>query len=178
MAILKNKGITLIEVSISLLVFIIGIGIFASSYINLVKQNLINQKYQASIGNLKLGLEKIWREMKYGVDFDFDSINKKISFNKVYDCKKVAIYRDNEKLIYELDSASSSLTDPNVIRIENLNIEISTSSLPDQATPTVMLVTLALSGKSKVGFQEIPINFQISVAPINSVFPDITCLQQ
>lgn len=173
MAILKNKGFTLIEVAVSLLVFIIGIGVFASSYINLVKQNIINQRYQAVIGNLKLGLEKIWREMKYGVEFQ--ATNDKITFKRSYDCKEVSIYKDNNSLIYELEKVASPLTDPTILTIENLKIKTATATLLSGAETKVMLATLALSGKAKIGFQEIPINFQISVAPINSIFPRSPC---
>lgn len=173
MAILKNKGISLLEVGISLLVFIIGIGVFASSYINLVRQNIINQKYQAATGNLNLGLEKIWREMKYGVNFN--ATTERITFKRVYDCKKVEIYKEGDSLIYQLENASSTLTDPNFIKIENLKINTTTATLPFDNTPKVMLVTLALVGKAKIGFQEIPINFQISVAPINSIFLGSPC---
>lgn len=172
MAILKNKGITLIEVAISLAVFIIGIGAFASSYINLVRQNIANQRYQATIGNLRLGLEKIWRDIKYGVNFSGSSTE--ITFKRSYDCKQVRIYQNNDMLIYELDSASSSLTDPNFIKIEALNIATSGASIPSEEQK-FMLVTLAISGKAKIGFQDIPINFQISVAPINSIFPGLPC---
>lgn len=175
MAFLKNKGLTLTEISIALLAFTIGIGVFVSSYINLVRQNIANQKYQATIGNLRLGLEKIWRDIKYGVDFVTST--DKISFKRSYDCQQEKIYLDNINgiLMYEIEGISSPLTDPNIIKIEKLKIfSKGTSTLPN-ATPTVMLVTLSVVGKAKIGFQDIPINFQFSVAPINSIFLGSPC---
>lgn len=174
--VLKNKSFTAVEVAISLLVFIIGVAFFSASYINLVKQQLINQQFQTILGNLRLGLEKIWREMKYGVNFTTTS--NSITFQRVYDCATTSISFNGHSLIYNLKGVTSTLTDPDLIRIENFKIYtkgVIDPNSSDYNQKSIKLITLTIEGKANMQNFYIPLNFQISVAPINSVFPVSLC---
>jgi len=175
--VLKKKGFTVIEVMVSLLVFIIGIGIFSVSYINLVRQQLINQRLQATLGNFRLALEKIWREMKYGVNFTTST--NEITFKRVYDCGEVAISYNGSSLIYKLNGKPSNLTDPDLIKINSFEI-YTTGNLfddpnADYSQRSIKLITLAIRAEANMQNFYVPLNFQISVAPINSIFPSSPC---
>jgi len=175
--VLKNRSFTLVEAAIVLAVFIVGIGVFASSYINLVKQYMVNQRFQASVGNLRLALEKIWRDIKYGVNFNVS--NSSISFKRSYDCNLINITIDssNSSLLYVFNNVSSTLTDPNVIEIDDFKVYATGSNpsgiLYNERAPK--LITLAIKGKAKMQTFTIPLNFQESVAPINSILTTSTC---
>lgn len=173
--VLKNKSFTLIEAMIVLLVFIIGIGIFAVTYINLVKQYLVNQKLQATLGNLRLALEKIWRDIKYGVNFNIT--NNSIEFKRGYDCKRVVIYLEDNSLIYNFENTTSTLIDPNLIQIDRFQIYSTgtNSSGTEYRDRAPKLIALTIEGRANMQTFYIPLNFQISIAPINSVFPSSTC---
>ena len=173
--IFKNRSFTLIEIVIVLIVFIIGIGIFASSYINLVKQYIINQRLQASVGNLRLALEKVWRDIKYGVNFT--TSNNSITFKRSYDCKEIKLNLASDTLFYVFNNVTSTLTDPSIIKIDSFSVYASgsESSASEYNKQAPKLITLAIKGKAKMQNFDIPLNFQISVAPINSVFPASPC---
>ena len=171
---LKNRSFTLIEAIIVLGVFIIGVGIFASSYINLVKQYMINQKFQASVGNLRLALEKVWRDIKYGVNFT--TSNNSITFKRSYDCKEIRLALESNTLLYVFNNVTSTLTDPSMIEIDSFWIYATGSSGGSNYNEIApKLITLAIKGKAKMQTFNIPLYFQISAAPINSIFPVSPC---
>ncbi len=174
---MRNKGFTVLEAMIAILVFIIGIGTVSIMYINLVRQHLISQQLQASIGNVKLALEKIWREMKYGINFATTTYG--IKFQRAVDCKNLEIYYDPnlKTLIYKLDNNTSTLIDTNYAEINTFEVYAtgSLSTSGDYNKTSYKLITLSLNGIAKTKSINVPINFQISVAPINSVFTTTSC---
>lgn len=168
---MEMRAFTLIEVAIVLFVFIIGIGLFAVSYINLVKQHLLNQRLQASLGNLRLALEKIWRDLKYGTNFNI--VNEQISFYRAYDCADIKIGRDQntKSLFYVFKGVKSVLTDPNLIEIEKLKIFYTTTSDAFSSNLSTTSITISINANVKIQNLSIPINLQTSIAPIYSVIP-------
>ena len=170
---MKNKGFTILEMIVAILIFLIGIAVISGLYINLVKQYLISQNLQASLGNVKLALEKIWREMKYGINFA--TTTNGIKYQRVNDCVNVEIKYDTatKAILYN----SSTLIDPNYFEVNNFTIYATGSfgSQGDYNVTSFKLITISLSGIAKAKSMDIPVNFQISVAPINSVFASTSC---
>jgi prepilin-type N-terminal cleavage/methylation domain-containing protein len=170
---MKKKGFTILEMTIAILIFLIGIAVISGLYINLVKQYLISQNLQASLGNVKLALEKIWREMKYGINFT--TTTNGIKYQRLNDCANVEIKYDTatKAILYN----SSTLIDPNYFEVNNFTIYATGSfgSQGDYNITSFKLITISLSGIAKAKSLDIPVNFQISVAPINSVFASTSC---
>ncbi|MFZ8848213.1 MAG: PilW family protein [Minisyncoccia bacterium] len=170
---MKNKGFTILEMTVAILIFLIGIAVISGLYINLVKQYLISQNLQASLGNVKLALEKIWREMKYGINFA--TTTNGIRYKRLNDCANVEIKYNiaTKAILYN----SSTLIDPNYFEVNNFTIYATGSfgSQGDYNVTSFKLITISLSGIAKAKSMDIPVNFQISVAPINSVFASTSC---
>jgi type II secretory pathway pseudopilin PulG len=170
---MKNKSFTILEMTVSILIFLIGIAVISGLYINLVRQYLISQNLQASLGNVKLALEKIWREMNYGINFA--TTTNGIKYQRVNDCANVEIKYDTaaKAILYN----SSTLIDPNYFEVNNFIIYATGSfgSSGDYNVTSFKLITISLSGIAKAKSMDIPVNFQISVAPINSVFASTSC---
>jgi prepilin-type N-terminal cleavage/methylation domain-containing protein len=170
---MKKKGFTILEMTVAILIFLIGIAVISGLYINLVRQHLISQNVQASLGNVKLALEKIWREMKYGINFA--TTTNGIKYQRVNDCANVEIKYDTgtKAILYN----SSTLIDPNYFEVNNFTV-YTTGSLPstgNYSETSFKLITISLNGIAKAKSMDIPVNFQISVAPINSVFASTSC---
>jgi hypothetical protein len=72
---------------------------------------------------------------------------------------------------------SSTLIDPNYFEVNNFTIYATGSfgSQGDYNVTSFKLITISLSGIAKAKSMDIPVNFQISVAPINSVFASTSC---
>jgi prepilin-type N-terminal cleavage/methylation domain-containing protein len=170
---MKKKGFTILEMTVAILIFLIGIAVISGLYINLVRQHLISQNVQASLGNVKLALEKIWREMKYGINFA--TTTNGIKYQRVNDCANVEIKYDTgtKAILYN----SSTLIDPNYFEVNNFTVYATGSfgSQGDYNITSFKLITISLSGIAKAKSLDIPINFLMSVAPINSVFASTSC---
>jgi prepilin-type N-terminal cleavage/methylation domain-containing protein len=170
---MRKRGFTILEMTVAILIFLIGIAVISGLYINLVKQYLISQNLQASLGNVKLALEKIWREMKYGINFA--TTTNGIKYQRVNDCANVEIKYDTgtKAILYN----SSTLIDPNYFEVNNFTVYATGSfgSPGDYNVTSFKLITISLSGIAKAKSMDIPVNFQISVAPINSVFASTSC---
>jgi hypothetical protein len=72
---------------------------------------------------------------------------------------------------------SSTLIDPNYFEVNNFTV-YTTGSLPstgNYSETSFKLITISLNGIAKAKSMDIPVNFQISVAPINSVFASTSC---
>jgi len=170
---MKKRGFTILELTISILVFLIGLSVIVGMYISLLRQYLIAQNLQTSIGNVKLALEKIWREMKYSINFAITT--RGIKYQRINDCANIIIEYDptTKAVLYN----SSTLIEPSYFEVNNFNIYAtgSLSSAGDYNLTSFKLITVSLEGIAKTKSLDIPMNFQISVAPINSVFASTSC---
>ncbi len=174
---MKKRSFTVLEVMTAILIFLIGIGVIAGMYVNLVKHYLISQNIQIALGNVKLALEKIWREMKYGINFS--TTTNGLIYQRITDCKKVTIsYEPTSKsILYILDNNTSTLIDPEYFEVNNFSV-YATGSLAnsgDYNITSFKLITISLGGIARAKSIDVPVNLQISVAPINSVFASTTC---
>lgn len=177
---IKNKGFTILEAILAILIFSIGLYLLSTSYINIVRGYLNTQKIQISLSNLKLALDKIWKDMKYGIDFNISQ--NCIIFKRVTDCKEEKICYDvgNKNIFVSIDNNTSTLIDPKVLEITGLYIH-STGSTPNSQQDvsyiqrSEKIITISITANSLLHNKIIPFNFQMSVAPINSVFPNPKC---
>jgi len=186
---IKNKGFTLIEMAVAILIFIIGAYLISVSYLNVVKGYINTQNLQISLSNLRLSLDKIWKDMKYGVRFSTttgicNGLQNCISFKRVFDCKEEGVYLDNALHVLKANIAGneSVLTDKEVLEINSFNIDmkgIKDPSSPNYILSSPKLITISISGNLILpNKQKSPFNIQMSVAPINSVFPQPKCIAQ
>ena len=176
---LKNKGFTLIEMSLAFLVFIIGIYLITFSYYNLVRSHLETQKNQIALSNLRLALDKVWLDLKYGVGFSTST--DCLQFRRIFDCREEIICFRNNNLELSLEGATTTLLNPDIIVINRFSYQISGIQDPNSdnyISKSPKLITISISGDSRVSPQKrIPFVFQMSVAPINSVFPKPKCVE-
>jgi prepilin-type N-terminal cleavage/methylation domain-containing protein len=177
---IKNRGFTLIEMAVAILIFIIGAYLISVSYLNVVKGYINTQNLQISLSNLRLSLDKIWKDMKYGVGFS--TTTNCISFKRIFDCKDESVCLDGNKLKANITGNESVLTDEEVLEINSFNIDmkgIINPSDPNYILSSPKLITIGISGNLILpNKRKSPFNIQMSVAPINSVFPQPKCIAQ
>jgi type II secretory pathway pseudopilin PulG len=177
---IKNKGFTLIETAVAILIFIIGAYLIAISYLNVVRGYINTRNVQISLSNIRLALDKIWKDMKYGIDFS--TTTNCIIFTRIFDCKDEKVCLDGNKLKANIAGNESVLTDEKVLEINSFNVDmkgIINPSDPNYILSSPKLITISISGNlilPKGG--KSPFNIQMSVAPINSVFPQPKCIAQ
>lgn len=162
----NSKGFTAAEAAVSIFIFAIAITAGIISYINLLKTNLVAQGLYASVENLSLGFEKIWREIKYGSNFKFNPQNPSTILFKDINCAQIEIQLRNGVIKYIKNGAESDLNNLSLAAVKNLNFYI-----PMDATS----ITVSLLAFTKSTKFDIPINLQMTAAPINAPFPVKSC---
>lgn len=165
---LKSPGFSMLETAVSMSVFIVAIGIGISSYINLIAANSTSQNVYTSVENLSLGLEKIWKDLKYGSEFTL--ANSELEF-KDRACSNIKLRLNSETGTFEYikNNSISSLNDSSIAFIKKLNFLVSNDKTS---------ITIFLGAEIKSKTKNIPINLQISVAPINAPFNVEKCPAQ
>lgn len=170
---LKIKSFTLIEMAVSLLVFAVAIGIASVSYINLLKANIAAQNTYAALENLRLAMEKIWREIKYSSNVSVSpGPPVQISFKLPREnCQTatIALNTNTKILTYQKGSGvADNLNDPALVSIESFQIT-------NSASPVVFTFSLLAQAKAPGSKVPVPLNAQMSVAPLNAAFPTEPC---
>jgi hypothetical protein len=160
---INSSAFTLVETAVSVFIFLTAVAIGIIAYINLLQAYAISQNVYASLENLNLGLENIWREIKYGSDFRIVDQSASVLMFKDILCKNITIRlnQSNGVIEYTKAGATHSLNDPALVFVKNLNFLI-----PDKA----VAVTVSLLALAKARNIEVPINLQISAAALNAPF--------
>lgn len=167
---MMNKGFTLVEVIVSSALFIIAITIIAQTYLTITKSIILAQNLQANLDNVRYGLEKIWNEVKNGRDFPTSTISATSLIFKDRRCRETKIYRENNLIIYEVDNATSSLFDENLVRVNGFNVffDTTTNNSRDYLSFSKKIVSFDFDLILKSGDKEIPYQIRLSAAPILS----------
>ncbi len=162
---IASKGFTILEAAVSILVFATIIGIGITSYINLLRASAISRNVYASLENLSLGLERIWKDVKYGSCFIAVDEGHSIQF-KDMNGKQIELKLDSGVMKYIKENSEFALNDSLIAFVENVYFIVSSQNTS---------VTMSVLAKIKSKDFEAPINLQISVAPINAPFPSQPC---
>ncbi len=173
---MKNKGYTLLEVTIVILMLMLILTTISVIYVNIVKSTVLANDYYQALENVRLGTEKIWRVLKYG--WNFQASSSTINFRKK-DCMLVTINLVGSKLNYCEGSICSSLFDENLVKVNNFLIATDMSNTTQRYTyfqyaPKIIILYYNLEIKSRRGLTS-TLEFEQAVAPLNSVYTTSTC---
>lgn len=178
MKILENKrksmislGFTLVEVIISSALFLMGMTLVSQVYLSLVKSVISAQKLQANIDNTRFGLEKIWNEVKTGVNFPTSSYNTSVLEFKDRRCRQVKIQKSEKELVFEVNGATTSIFDPSLIEVNDFYYYLNELDDPNSTDYTVAsrkLVNIFLDLNFKTENGLIPYQIRTSIAPLAS----------
>ncbi len=174
----RLKAFTLAEAVVASFIFLIALGIIANIVISLTNASFQLGEFHGGFENFRLGLEKLFREVKYGSDFNYDNIT--FSFTD-RNCLPVSIKLVNKVL--EMTKNSQQVTnifDPKFIEINDWKVIIDPLTNPNspfyfEAAPKFITFIFDVNFKSKVG--KINMIIQQSIAPVNSVLPTSPCQQ-
>lgn len=175
----KNKGFTLLEISVVILLFMIAITLVSGIYLNLVNSSLIANDYYQSLENVRLGTEKVWRILKYGWSFKVSS--NQIIFKKK-DCTTTTItFVSSSKILnyQEGNLQPESIFDPELVKVNNIIFATDTPNTVQtyayfQYAPKLIVIYYDLEIKSKRGLTTTMV-FEQAVAPLNSVYSTNLC---
>lgn len=170
---LKSKAFTLAEAVMASFVFLLALGLVAQIIITLTKTAYQVNELNASLENLRLGLEKIWREVKYGSDFNFTA--DKIAFAD-RNCLATEIFFQADNLFLQKENQLAEIFDPTLVKVRNWQINFDQPAggiFYFENAPKVIILSYDLLLKSKVGSVEL--KMEQAIAPLNSVFPKSPC---
>lgn len=175
----KNKGFTLLEISVVILLFMIAITLVSGIYLNLVNSTIIANDYYQALENVRLGTEKIWRILKYG--WSFEVTPNQINFKKK-DCTTTTItfVSSSEALYYQEEGLQrESVFDPELVKVNNIIFATDTPNTTQryayfQYAPKLIIIYYDLEIKSKRGITTTMV-FEQAVAPLNSVYSTNLC---
>jgi Tfp pilus assembly major pilin PilA len=177
---MKNKGFTILETAIVILLITVIITTLSNIYINLVRTVILANDYYQSLENVRLGTEKLWRLLKDGWNFEIESNQQGISFQK-HNCVNAQIKFQNNNLEYcEGDSCNfQSVFDENLVKVIDFKVATDTpyngqTSYYFQYAPKIIILYYNLELKSRKK-STTTLEFQQAVAPLNSVYTASLC---
>jgi len=176
----KNKGYTLLEMAVVILLFSILVAIITSVYLTLVNASITANDYYQALENTRLGTEKIWRTLKYG--WSFEVINTSTLRFKKKDCATSTITFNSstkELLYFEEGIGTSSVFDSTLVKVNDFRVATDTPNTSQryayfQYAPKFILLYYELELRSKRGATTSLI-FEQGVAPLNSVYSTNLC---
>lgn len=159
------------EVAVALFVVAMAFSLFATAYLNLVRSNIEASQTLTALMNLHLSLEKLWRELKYGANFNYRQDENILEFRD-RSCRLQSVVLKKGAIEFP---EGTKLTDPAVVEVTGLRIGLAGSiNDPTDPSPTYLktapkIITIALTARVKDVAHKTFV-YQFSVAPINSVF--------
>ena len=172
---LKARGFTLIEMGIALFLFVVIVSIISISNIRISQSSMRAQQMYTGTDMMRLGLEKIWREMKYGSNFTVGIHS--VAF-KDRNCQDAALSLESGELKYSVGGNKTALNDASVLNIAEFYAKAIISSVLDESgaeiTDTASLISLSIIQDAAQGTL-MPVMLNISVAPVQSSFPNQPC---
>lgn len=173
----KAKGFTLIEMSMAMFLFVVIVSVISISNIRVSQSSMRAQQMYTGTDMMRLGLEKIWREMKYGSNFTVSA--QSVAF-KDRNCQDASLFLDGTtgELKYSVAGNETALNDPSVLNISQFNARAIISPVLDEAkaeiVDTASLISLSIM-QSATQSTSMPVILNISVAPVQSSFPNQPC---
>jgi prepilin-type N-terminal cleavage/methylation domain-containing protein len=170
-----TRGFTLFEIAVAVLVVAVAFSLLSTSYLNVVRSNIEANRALTALINLNLSLERLWRELKYGSEFNLVLANSVLDF-KDRNCspQKISLDISNKTIKF----GDIQLTDPAVVEVTDLRFNLGgyDNTNPSYLKAAPKIITISLTARVK----EFPLKtfaYQFSVAPINSVFLVSPCQQ-
>ncbi len=168
---LTNQSFSLIETTISLLIFSAGIAIVASSYLNLLRAQELSQVSYTALEGFRLGTEKLWRDMKYGSNFA--SGPNRLTFFDFY-CRESALVFNaaNGTIEYAKDGVTTTLNDPTLLWTKGFETRLATNA---NGVTRLATIALQMDVPDRRGGTSTTLALQLSVAPLAAPFPSQPC---
>lgn len=166
-----NQGFSLLETTLSLLIFSVGVALIASSYLNLLRAHELSQVSYTALEGVRLSFEKLWRDMKYGSSFASGS--NRLTFFDFY-CRESALILNTASgtIEYAKDGAVTTLNDPSLLWVRAFEARLATNS-----NGVTRLVTIAVQvdvPNRRTGTST-TLALQFSVAPLAAPFSSQPC---
>lgn len=168
---IKNKGFTLLEMTV--VVFLVGfmITIISTSYFAFMKTVVDTDRKVRALENVQLGTEKVWRLLKYG--WSFQNLGDGIIFQD-NNCNTTTIIATSSNIFINTEH----LFDPDLVRVVDFKVATDTPSTNEtyayfQYAPKLIVLyyNLELKGRSATT----SLIFQQAVAPVNSLYISNKC---
>lgn len=168
----KKRAFTLIEVIISSALFLMGMVMISQVYLSLVRSIILAQKLQANIDGARFGLEKIWNEIKSGINFT-TSTNYDTSTLTFKDrrCREITFKKYDDELLFQIGNSTTSIFDSQLIKVNDFYYYFDNLDDPNNNDYTVssrklVKIYLDLSFKTENGL--IPFKIETAIAPLTS----------
>jgi len=159
---LKNvkKGFTLVEVLVSVGIFLMIIIVISQIYIAVLHSEQIAYALLNSENNIRDNLELIARSVRMGKDFALDGDKKGISFDYFSG-------KNWERVTYRFDESKNNLYknffplfDSSVTKIQNVRFDLKDSGVNSQKTIIIILEAVTTVKKADYKF-----NIQTAITP-------------
>jgi hypothetical protein len=171
---IKSRAFTLGEAVIASFVFLIALGIISQIVITITKTSFQINEFNNALDNLRLGMEKIWRELKYGSDFSFSAST--IGFND-RNCRPSSLDFVNNNLVLKKDNDTTNIFDPSLIKVNSVNFSFDNPAggggFYFETAPKIIIISMDLEIKSKTG--SLNLKIEEASAPLNSLLPKSPC---
>lgn len=160
----RTCAFTLIEMTLSVMIFAVAMSLTIGTYLNLLRANALAQQQFGGSESLRFTLERLWKELKYASQITTPS-SSEIQFRDL-GCQLVTIrWNTAQKQLERVQGLTIiPLTDPRVVRIDQVVISKTDTS-----------VTLGVSGVVNANILPAPITLQTTVAPLQAAFPHQRC---
>lgn len=165
----KNKGISLVEIIVSMGLFALLMTVGAGAVVNVLDARNKAREIRMAVDNVSTALEYMSRELRFGYDFDcedrgwrhdcpagdetirfLDYAGKEIT----YTLSGGAITRNKEGTVYPLTGTTN-------MTINNLDFYVNGSLAADVFQP---FITIVVKGTAVAGKQPVPFLLQTSVS--------------
>jgi len=167
----KNRGFTLLEIAVVILLVSLILLIVSDIYIGITKTSVILERRIRALENVNLGTEKVWRLLKYS--WDIQNLGNGIRF-KNDNCVPMTIqFADNNIKINDED-----LFDPYLVKVNDFRTAIDSPNTTEryayyQYAPKVIVLYYNLELKERITTSSLI--FQQAVAPLNSLYSVNKC---
>jgi prepilin-type N-terminal cleavage/methylation domain-containing protein len=163
---IKNKGFTLLEMALVILMLSFALVVIGNIYPNIIKTSVLLDRKIRALENINLGTEKIWRLLKYS--WSIQNLGNGISF-KDNNCNQRTIRLSNNNIIID----NTELFDPNLVKVNDFRVAIDSPRTTErfayfQYAPKVIVLYYNLEIKERTGTSSLI--FQQAVAPLNSLY--------
>jgi type II secretory pathway pseudopilin PulG len=163
---IKNKGFTILEITVAILMISFVLVATGNIYINVIKTSVFLDRRIRALENVSLGTNKVWRLLKYS--WSIKNLGNGIAF-KDNDCTPRTIQLSGNKILID----NTELFDPNLVKVNDFKVAIDSPRTTERYTyyqyaPKVIVLYYNLEIKERTGTSSLI--FQQVVAPLNSLY--------
>jgi prepilin-type N-terminal cleavage/methylation domain-containing protein len=168
---MKNKGFTLLEITVVILMISFILIIAGSIYTGIIKTSIALDRRIRALENVNLGTQKVWRLLKYS--WSIRTSGTGISF-KDNNCNQRTIQLSGNNILID----NTELFDPNLVKVNDFRVAIDSPHTTEryayyQYAPKVIVLYYNLELKERISTSSLI--FQQTVAPLNSLYSVNKC---